>query len=218
MFRLKPAQKKPGGPSLEPKLTEAKPKIPIIRIDDYEEDPPMAVQYICKENELEPKVVNKKIAALWEHPGRGRFWRDPGMQLHGTLPLSLLRWNFLNFTEYNLKECDQSFQDAFWECAANLLDYIADFLRHDLLIMQSIWFHLVDKLQEVNVELPHRIYGTGVPGCDHGPQFLRNYEEFLKLANGLISHRKVQPGDALVRSKRCFDLDPSGYPAMTRLA
>jgi hypothetical protein len=45
----------------------------VIRIDDWEEDPPEPVKYICGDNEIDFLVVYAKIKSLTHHPGRGRL-------------------------------------------------------------------------------------------------------------------------------------------------
>ena len=47
--------------------------IPVIRVEDWEEDPPLAVKYIKGENELELLTVYAKVKRLTHHQGRGRL-------------------------------------------------------------------------------------------------------------------------------------------------
>ena len=47
--------------------------VPVIRVEDWEEDPPLALKYICGENELDLETVYAKIKRMTVHPGRGRL-------------------------------------------------------------------------------------------------------------------------------------------------
>jgi hypothetical protein len=47
--------------------------VPVIRVEDWAEDPPLTVKYISGENELDMETVYAKIKRLTDHPGRGRL-------------------------------------------------------------------------------------------------------------------------------------------------
>jgi hypothetical protein len=85
-----------------------------------------------------------------------------------------------------MKECDPDFLDAFWTCASNICDYLADFLAFDSVDMQAVWFHLLDKLQEVTI-LPHYYWVSGVPACKHSEEFVRDTHALHGLIAGLIN-------------------------------
>lgn len=84
-----------------------------------------------------------------------------------------------------LKECDPKFLETFWDCAANLIDYFAEFAAYDSPIMQSVWFHLLDRLQDAG-KLPHNFWQPDTPTCSHALEFLTHLDECLKLINDVI--------------------------------
>lgn len=47
--------------------------IPVIRVEDWEEDPPIAEKYICGDNEIDCMAVYRRIKRLPHHPGRGHY-------------------------------------------------------------------------------------------------------------------------------------------------
>ena len=96
-----------------------------------------------------------------------------------------------------MKECDPEFTHSFWECTANLLDYFADFLVNDTTAMQSVWFHLLDVLQEAG-DLPHAFWEPQLPKCSHAQSFAQYYEQTLEIINTVITTKKLQSSDALV--------------------
>lgn len=83
------------------------------------------------------------------------------------------------------KECDPEFLDLFWTCAANLCDYFADFLSSDTVIMQSVWFDMLDTLKQVAVH-PHRFWLPAKPSCQHSQDVLAKYRYLQLLIRGLI--------------------------------
>lgn len=97
-----------------------------------------------------------------------------------------------------VKECDKEFLDEFWDCLAILLDYFADFLIHDTATMQSVWFHLLDVVQEAG-ELPHTFWEPNIPACDHARQFSQHYSEVLVFTNQVIVPLITQSSDTLIR-------------------
>jgi hypothetical protein len=97
---------------------------------------------------------------------------------------------------FRIKECDPEFLDAFWSCASSICDYLADFLTFDTADMQSVWFHLLDKLQEVTI-LPHYFWVSSVPACKHSVEFVRDTESLRGLLAGLIAPKAGRTGKFL---------------------
>lgn len=105
-----------------------------------------------------------------------------------------------------LDECTDEFMTEVWDCAAHLLDYLADFLASDTQYMQSMWFYLIDIFQET-AELPHDIgfLHHGVPLCRHAQTFNLAYDQTIDLMNTVILSKRSRYDQRLVHSKR-----PSG--------
>ncbi|KAJ4286944.1 hypothetical protein N0V90_012824 [Kalmusia sp. IMI 367209] len=137
---------------------------PIILIVDWEEDPPLTTKYINGDNELDLGIVYANINRLRHHPGRGRI--ETGTEGAAAA--------------FRMKECSQEFLDAFWECAGNLCDYFADFLAGDSVPMQSLWFHMLDVLQQAAI-LPHFHWLPDVPFCKHAQEFMKQFEQLREV-------------------------------------
>ncbi|KAF1958739.1 hypothetical protein CC80DRAFT_18465 [Byssothecium circinans] len=164
---------------------------PIIRVEDWDAKPPVTIKYICGDNELELETVWAAVNGLSSHSGRGK--------------VELVR--VVGGCDVHLKECSQDFWDGFWDCMAKLLDYFADFFVQDNAAMQSMWFHLLDVLQEAAV-LPHDFWDPGRPSCTHGERFAREYERTLCLINEIISPNGFRAAEPRVRPKKKL-LEPS---------
>ncbi|KAF9735303.1 hypothetical protein PMIN02_002129 [Paraphaeosphaeria minitans] len=155
-----------------------KPVMPPILVSDFEDDPPITVRYIQGDNDLDFKTVYTSIMTLSHHAGRG-----------------LLRTKNESDPDpvfYIKKKCDPEFLEAFWKCASYLCDYFADFLAFDTAHMQSVWFHLLDKLQEATI-LPHYFWISGMPFCEHSEDFVRDTNRLYVLISGLIAPTRVAP-------------------------
>lgn len=99
----------------------------------------------------------------------------------------------LTSLEFEMKrKCSQEFLDEFWRCAALLCDYFADFLAFDTAVMQAVWFHLLDRLQEATI-LPHYFWIANMPFCKHSKEFVQDTRELYQLISGLISPTKIAP-------------------------
>jgi hypothetical protein len=48
-------------------------EIPVIRVVDWDEEPPLATWYFSGNNELEFMAVYAKVKRLTDHAGRGRL-------------------------------------------------------------------------------------------------------------------------------------------------
>jgi hypothetical protein len=181
----------------KPRVAVSETELPAIRVEDWSEDPPLAVRYICGENELDLETVYAKIKRLTHHLGRGRLEMilEDGTRSK-YLVSNIHRWLF-TLIELRVKECDSAFTNTFWECLANLFDYFADFLVHDTVAMQSVWFHLLDVLQEAG-DLPHAFWEPQSPSCSHAQEFAQFYEQALAVINTIIMPKKVRSADALV--------------------
>jgi hypothetical protein len=109
-----------------------------------------------------------------------------------------------------LKECNDDFLKLFWECVANILDYFADFVTTDTAMWQSIWYHLLDVLQEAT-DLPHKFwFEHKIPQCRHSKQFTRDYEQTQEIINEVITTKNLPPSEALMhlnRAEKCVDKD-----------
>ncbi|OAG10432.1 uncharacterized protein CC84DRAFT_1202884 [Paraphaeosphaeria sporulosa] len=155
-----------------------KPGMPPILVSDFEDDPPVTVRYIQGNNDLDFKTVYTSIRTLSHHPGRGLLDTnnedDPDPDF------------------YIEKKCDPAFLEAFWKCAAYLCDYFADFLAFDTAHMQSVWFHLLDKLQEATI-LPHYFWISRMPFCEHSEDFVGDTNRLYVLISGLIAPTRIAP-------------------------
>ncbi|KAL5465454.1 hypothetical protein PMIN06_000613 [Paraphaeosphaeria minitans] len=152
-----------------------KPVMPPILVSDFEDDPPITVRYIQGDNDLDFKTVYTSIMTLSHHAGRG-----------------LLRTKNESDPDpvfYIKKKCDPEFLEAFWKCASYLCDYFADFLAFDTAHMQSVWFHLLDKLQEATI-LPHYYWISDMPFCEHAEEFVRHSDELYRVISYLIAGLK----------------------------
>ncbi|KAL6712628.1 hypothetical protein ACN47E_000505 [Coniothyrium glycines] len=90
--------------------------------------------------------------------------------------------------------CSTIFLDLFWQAAASLLDYFADFHALDTPHMHSVWFHILDMWQESATWLPVRaVLDTGealapreVWGYADAMQFQRDIQDTVKLVEAAI--------------------------------
>ncbi|KAF2440566.1 hypothetical protein P171DRAFT_103250 [Karstenula rhodostoma CBS 690.94] len=154
-----------------------KPVTPPILVSDFEENPPITVRYIDGDNELDFETVYCNIKDLAHHPGRGLLRTDNGDDPNPV---------------FHMKKCDPEFLEAFWKCASDLCDYFADFLAFDTAAMQSVWFHLLDKLQEATV-LPHYHWISDMPFCGHSVEFVRDSVGLYQLILVLIAPVRIVP-------------------------
>ncbi|KAJ4358528.1 uncharacterized protein N0V89_003112 [Didymosphaeria variabile] len=150
----------PMRPAMEPPEVDT----PVILVSDFEEDPPITMKYVKGDNEIDFETVYRNIRTLSHHPGRGILSTDNESDPEPV---------------FQMKECEPEFLEAFWNCASDLCDYFADFLPLDTATMQSVWFHLLDKLQEAAV-LPHHYWVSGVPSCKHAEEFVTNTEFLMQ--------------------------------------
>ncbi|KAL1613060.1 hypothetical protein SLS60_001292 [Paraconiothyrium brasiliense] len=137
---------------------------PVILVSDFEEDPPITMKYVNGDNEIDFETVYRNIRTLSHHSGRGILTPDTES---GPEPV------------FQMKECEPEFLEAFWTCASDLCDYFADFLAFDSPTMQSVWFNLLDQLQEAAV-LPHYFWIPGVPSCKHAQEFVTDINFLLR--------------------------------------
>lgn len=63
--------------------------------------------------------------------------------------------------------------------------------------MQSVWFELLDMLQDATI-LPHQFWISGVPACNHAKDFILYTTYFRKLTKDLIAPRDVSISDPLM--------------------
>ncbi|CAI6335818.1 unnamed protein product [Periconia digitata] len=152
-------------------------KPPIIRVDDWEELPALATLYVCGDNVLDVDEVFLTCKNLLSHPGSGQIlvFDDADTQL------------------LSVRECKPEFLKLLFTCFANIVDYFADFAHSDSLVMQSIWYDMLDDLQTVAERLPHMFWEPNVPSCEHSKEFAMEYLGILKLINDVISP-PVNPG------------------------
>ncbi|KAF1966920.1 hypothetical protein BU23DRAFT_306979 [Bimuria novae-zelandiae CBS 107.79] len=148
---------------------------PIILVSDFEENPPITLRYVNGDNELDFETVYVNINRLCDHSGRGRLETST---VSGAVP------------SLQLKECDEEFLDAFWSCGANLCDYFAEFFTSDTAVMQSMWFHMLEKLQQAAI-LPHQFWLPAVPSCEHAEAFEKDWASFHHVINSLAVPRKT---------------------------
>jgi hypothetical protein len=124
-------------PLLEPSpsaIRPAGPAPPIILIEDWTQEPPITTSYTCGDNILSFNPIYSSIKSLITHP---ECTHRPSQDA----------WPCL--------ACSTAFVDPYWNSAARLLDYFADFYALDTPLMQSIWFHLLDVWQEGALWLPY---------------------------------------------------------------
>jgi hypothetical protein len=74
------------------------------------------------------------------------------------------------------------------ECCSKISDYFAEFMHADSVAMQSVWFHLLDKLQTAAI-LPHYYWLPDEPSCDHAQAFEKDFAHFKENLNVLTSPR-----------------------------
>ena len=96
------------------------------------------------------------------------------------------RAELLTLSEFHLRACSDEFRELFWDCCSSIADYFTDFLPADSAAMQSVWFHLLDKLQEAAI-LPHYYWLSDVPSCDHAESFVKDFEYFKRILNVLAN-------------------------------
>ncbi|KAK3216963.1 hypothetical protein GRF29_1g1541324 [Pseudopithomyces chartarum] len=147
-------------------------KIPVILVSDFEESPPVTMRYALRDNEIDLKEVYIKVNRLCDHPGRGRLKSVGG----GAEP------------DLILQACSGEFRELFMDCCSSISDYFADFMHADSVAMQSVWFHLLDKLQVAAI-LPHYYWLPGEPSCDHAEAFEKDFAHFKENLNVLTSPR-----------------------------
>ncbi|KAH6620136.1 hypothetical protein C7974DRAFT_458088 [Boeremia exigua] len=146
----------------------------IIRVEEHGTSAPvLTLRYICRENELDIKTVFAHFYNMIEHPGRAHFdQRLNGNQRHDVIP------------------CSEVFLELFWQAAAYLLDYFADFYATDNALMQSIWFRLLDVWQVSNPAPYYRADGSA-----HLATAAEEFEKECKDTMDLI-HRLMAPKSA----------------------
>jgi hypothetical protein len=143
--------------------------IPVILVQDYTQQPTITTKYIHGPNDLDFQTIYTRIKSLLIYPfcPHDTTWPCP--------------------------PCSTSFLSIYWTSAAHLLDYLADFLRHDTTLMQSIWFHLLDIWQESSSFFPYDAVlenedtsPKGVQAFSKARWFLSDYEATLALMNATM--------------------------------
>lgn len=82
--------------------------------------------------------------------------------------------------------------------------------------MQSVWFHLLDKLQEATI-LPHYFWISDMPFCEHSQDFVQDSNRLYSLISGLIAPIRIAPPSTIIgtdfMNKNRLDAGVSGLKA-----
>ncbi|PVI06552.1 hypothetical protein DM02DRAFT_425776 [Periconia macrospinosa] len=173
----------------QPKM--APKAVPIIRVEDWCELPetPLVTLYVCGDNELVLDDIFLKIKNLSDNLDRGHY-------------TVVKHQSTGEPDEFSMTECKPDFLKILWECFAHIVDYFADFAVFDKPDMLTIWFDLVDELQQVVRRLPHQHWVEGLPCCGHAEDFTYEYEGVIKLLNNLITPVCPEDQNPLVRANK----------------
>lgn len=64
--------------------------------------------------------------------------------------------------------------------------------------MQTVWFHMLDKLHEATV-LPHQFWIAEVPFCSHAQKFVEDFELLQKIMSAVVGLRYPLLSEPLCR-------------------
>lgn len=164
-------------------MPNAMTKVPLIVVEDWTVTPVVTRKYFNGDNilDLEDVFCQIKDVESQAHCPHGDFSISDDQYWH----------------EYPCFSCEQSFANAFWDAAARLVDYFADFYNTDNPLMQSVWFGMFDLWQVSAGFIPHpedmeRVWNSNmavdpwVTSMDKARDFGKHVAETIELVSNLL--------------------------------
>ncbi|KAH7126889.1 hypothetical protein B0J11DRAFT_289058 [Dendryphion nanum] len=167
-------------PTFTPRvLPTLKPSIPIIKIQDCDDEPFLTLKYIHGTTELVVGDISQQIKKLPSHQGRG--------YIKMTMDDKMLE----------VVECTPAYLENFWQCVGYLLDYYTTFMLTDDPNMKALWNRFFDIVQ-ASGRLPHNYFNRFHPCCSHAEEFAFVWVQTLELINQLLEGREGREAEDIV--------------------